>query len=119
MPTILIIDDDPAFLSNLAMLLEFEGHTVLASLDGAEAVQSASERPVDLILCDMMMEPMNGFQILQALRAQAATAATPFVFVTGVSWNTEDAEIPDASGYLQKPFSNDQLLEMIREQLGG
>lgn len=117
MPTILIIDDDPAFLSNLATLLEFEGFSVIVSLDGAEAIQSVSERTVDLILCDMLMQPMNGFEILQAIRQKPETVQTPFIFVTGVRWDMAEANIPDASGYLQKPFDNEQLLNMIRQQL--
>jgi len=60
---------------------------------------------------------MNGFQILQAIRQQPETAQTPFVFVTAVRWDMTEAEIPDASGYLQKPFTNDQLLEIVRQQL--
>jgi CheY-like chemotaxis protein len=116
MATILIIDDEPAFLSNLATLLEFEGFDVIVSLDGIEALQSVKERSPDLILCDMLMQPMNGFQILQAIRQRPETVQTPFVFVTAVKWD-QDVET-EASGYLIKPFSNDELLDAIHAQLG-
>lgn len=115
MATILVIDDDPNFLSNIALLLEFEGFTVIVSLNGAEALESIRQRPVDLILCDMLMSPMSGFEILQALQQNPETASIPFIFTTGVHW--EGVEIMGATGYLQKPFSNDALLELIREQL--
>jgi two-component system, sensor histidine kinase and response regulator len=119
MVTILIIDDEPAYLSNLAMLLEFEGFTVITAHEGQEALETASKNPVDLILCDMLLEPINGFQILQTIRQQKETTTIPFIFVTGVRWDMKEAAIPDASGYLQKPFSNDQLLKLIREFVGG
>jgi len=116
MTTILIIDDDPMLLSNLATILEFEGFSAIVSLNGPEAIESLSERPVDLILCDMLMEPMNGFEILKSVRNNPNTVGTPFVFVTAVSW--DGVEIDGATGYLMKPFTNDRLLEIVREQLG-
>jgi len=116
MATILIIDDEPDLLANLATMLEFEDFTVIVSLNGPEAIQSLQDRSVDLILCDMLMQPMNGFEILQAVRESPETAGIPFVFVTGVHW--DGIEIMGATGYIQKPFSNDALLDVIREQLG-
>lgn len=117
MATILIIDDEPLILNNLAQLLEFEGHTVLASLDGEDALQTAFEHPVDLILCDMLMHTISGFQILQAVRQNPKTACLPFVFVTAVKWD-EEVET-GANAYIYKPFTNDELLEVVHQQLGG
>ncbi len=116
MATILIIDDEPLFLSNIAQLLEYEGFTVIVSLDGADALQVAFERPIDLVLCDMLMHTISGFQILQAIRQKPETAQLPFVFVTAVKWDPEVET--GATGYLFKPFTNDELLEVIRQQLG-
>jgi CheY-like chemotaxis protein len=115
MPTILIIDDEPNFLANLATMLEFEDFTVIVSMNGPEAIQALQERSVDLILCDMLMQPMNGFEILQAIRQIPHVEHTPFVFVTGVYW--DGLEIMSVSGYIQKPFTNDVLLDIIRAQL--
>ena len=116
MATILIIDDEPLLLSNLAQLLEYEGFTVIVSLDGADALQTAFERPIDLILCDMLMNTLSGFQILQAIREKPQTAHLPFVFVTAVKWDPEVET--GATGYIFKPFTNDELLEVVHQQLG-
>lgn len=116
MATILIIDDEPLILSNMAELLEFEGFTVLKSLDGEDALQMIFAQPIDLILCDMLMQTLNGFQILKAVRNNPATARLPFVFVTAVKWD-EEVET-GATGYIYKPFQNDELLDVVRQQLG-
>ena len=116
MATILVVDDDPMLLSNLATILEFEGFSVIVSLNGTEAIESAAQRPVDLILCDMIMEPTNGFQVLQAIRNNPDTAHIPLIFVTAVDW--DGIAIDGASGYIMKPFTNEQLLGAIQEQLG-
>jgi CheY-like chemotaxis protein len=118
MPTILIIDDDPVFLSNLAQLLEFEDFRVIASVNGHDAIASLQVRSVDLILCDMLMQPMNGFEILQAIHQNLKTAQVPFVFITGVQWNSADVDVTGVADYLIKPFTTDKLLEVIRSQLG-
>jgi CheY-like chemotaxis protein len=118
MPTILIIDDEPEFLSNLAQLLEFEDFRVIAAVNGHDAIASLQVRSVDLILCDMLMQPMNGFEILQAIHQNPKIAQVPFVFITGVQWNPADAEVIGVTGYLIKPFTTDKFLELIRTQLG-
>ncbi|MEO8607728.1 MAG: response regulator [Chloroflexota bacterium] len=117
MATILIIDDEPQLLSNIAQLLEYEGHTALACLDGENVLQTAFEYPIDLVLCDMLMPTLNGFQILQAIRENPQTAHVPFVFVTAVKWDPEVET--GATGYIIKPFTNDELLAVIHQQLSG
>jgi CheY-like chemotaxis protein len=119
MATILIIDDEPEYLSNLVQLLEFEGFRVVASVNGHEAVESLQARSVDLILCDMLMQPLNGFEILHALRQNPQTAQIPFVFVTGVQWNPAQAAVIGVADYLIKPFTTDTFLAVVRAQLNG
>jgi CheY-like chemotaxis protein len=114
MATILIIDDEAILLKNLKMMLEFEDYEVITSTDGAEAIAILEERAVDLILCDMLMNPMNGFEILQAIQQIPQAAQTPFIFVTGVKWNPEEAAVIGVSDYLIKPFTREALLDMIQ-----
>ncbi len=116
MATIMIIDDEPILLSNIAQLLEYEGFTVLVSVDGEDVLETIFERPIDLVLCDMLMHTISGFQILQAVREKPETAHLPFVFVTAVKWDPEVET--GATGYLFKPFTNDELLEVVHQQLG-
>jgi CheY-like chemotaxis protein len=117
MTTIFVIDDDPEFLSNLAELLEFEGFNVIVSLDGAEALENLRERPVDLILCDMLMKPMDGMKIMRAVRANPDIAHIPFVFITGLRPDEIKGGVAEASGFLIKPFTNDTLLNVIAEHV--
>jgi CheY-like chemotaxis protein len=117
MATILIIDDEPAILDNMRQLLMLEGHTVLTSLDGQNAIKTATEQPVHLILCDMLMQSTSGFQILQAILNKPATAHIPFIFVTAVKWEP-DMET-GASDYLFKPYTNDELLSVVHKHLPG
>jgi CheY-like chemotaxis protein len=114
MATILIIDDEPILLKNLKMMLEFEDFEVIMSTDGDDALRVLRECNVDLILCDMLMYPLNGFQILQAIQNMPEAVDIPFVFVTGVKWNPAEAEVSGVSGYLIKPFTRNSLLETVR-----
>jgi CheY-like chemotaxis protein len=114
MATILIIDDEPILLKNLKMMLEFEDFDVVMSSNGDDALRILQEQKVDLILCDMLMHPLNGFEILQAVQSRPETAQIPFVFVTGVQWNPAEVEVSGASGYLIKPFTRTSLLDTIR-----
>jgi CheY-like chemotaxis protein len=115
--TILIIDDEPDYLNNLVQLLEFEDFRVIASVNGHEAIDSLQARSVDLILCDMLMQPMNGFEILHALRQNPQTACIPFIFVTGVQWKPSQAAVIGVADYLIKPFPTDKFLAVVRAHL--
>jgi CheY-like chemotaxis protein len=100
----------------LAHVLKFEGFDVIVSFDGAEAIRSTIERPVDLILCDVLMKPLDGWHILDEVHTNPNTAQIPFVFMTGLERDL-DREI-DVSGYLVKPLSNEQLLAVVSQHLG-
>jgi diguanylate cyclase len=117
MATILIIDDEPVLLKNLKMMLEFEDFEVIMSTDGDDALRVLRERKVDLILCDMLMYPLNGFEILQNVQNRPETADIPFIFVTGVKWNPAEADVNGVAGYLIKPFTRASLLEVIHANL--
>jgi CheY-like chemotaxis protein len=119
MVTILVIDDEPIILNNLTLLLELENFNVIASIEGKDALNLLHDEPVHLILCDMLMVPMDGFEILRAIRQNPATAAIPFVFVTGMRYSMAEARAMGVSGYLVKPFTRAGLLEMVHHQLLG
>jgi CheY-like chemotaxis protein len=114
MLTILIIDDDPILVSNIAQIVEFEGYRAIVSLDGYEAIDSLQSRSVDLILCDILMLPMSGFDILAAVKSNSKTRHIPFVFITGSEWNLDQAKTTGVVAYLKKPFTFDKLLEIIK-----
>jgi DNA-binding NarL/FixJ family response regulator len=119
MKKILVIEDEPEMRRNLVTLLRLEGFHALAAGNGRQGVEVARCEHPDLILCDVMMPLLDGHGVLEALRAEAASAATPFIFLTA------RGEKPDirtgmnlgADDYLTKPVSKAELLAAIRARL--
>lgn len=119
MKTILVIDDDQIMRENLQELLEMENFRPVLAANGAAGLQAAREAVPDLILCDVMMPQMDGYAVLAALRGDAATKRTPFIFLTA------KGEHPDiragmnlgADDYLVKPVRATDLLEAIAARL--
>lgn len=117
MTTILVIDDEPILLKNIALMLEFENFDVLTTLDGQTALDILQNQTIDLIMCDLMMHPLNGLEIFETIRQNPKTMNIPFVFITGMQRVNPKAEIPLKAGYLSKPFSRVGLLDMVKRQL--
>lgn len=116
---ILVVEDEPQMLRNLLTILRAEGFHALGAPGGEEGVSLArSERP-DLVLCDLMMPGMDGFGVLGQLRADAATASIPFVFLTarGERDEVRAGMNSGADDYLTKPVKVDDLLLAIRVRL--
>ncbi len=119
MKTILVIEDQPQMRRNVCTVLEMEGFEVLTAENGRLGVAAAKEDLPDLILCDVMMPELDGYGVLQSLRAHKPTATTPFIFLTA------KGEKPDvrtgmnlgADDYITKPFGTDELLARLRAAL--
>jgi DNA-binding response OmpR family regulator len=114
---VLIIDDD-ADIRRIAglSLSRLGGMEVIEAAGGAEGVRRAAEERPDAILLDMMMPFMNGSETLAALRAQAATALTPVIFLTAKSVEVEVERMKalGAAGVLIKPFDPRTLAADLR-----
>lgn len=115
MKKILIIEDEPEMRSNFATFLRFEGFDVAEAPNGRQGVAMARRNPPDLIICDVMMPELDGYGVLHALRAEPATAATPFIFLTAKG---EKADLRfgmnlGADDYLTKPVAFDDLLAAV------
>ena len=82
MSRILVVDDDPRNIGVLEALLLPAGHEVLAATSGADALALCAQVPPDLVLLDVRMPGMDGFEVCRRLRASAATEAVPIVMVT-------------------------------------
>ncbi|TGG93303.1 response regulator [Natronospirillum operosum] len=118
--TILIIEDEPTVLDNVAEILELEGFDTLQSLNGGEGLSVAREHKPDLIVCDIMMPMMDGFDTLKRLRSEPEISQIPFVFLTAKVAD-EDKRLGrelGADDYLTKPFTRDGLIKAIRLRLG-
>jgi DNA-binding NarL/FixJ family response regulator len=120
MPTkILVIEDDEDMRTNLSVILNMEGFTVQVASDGDEGIRRAQKDRPDLILCDVMMPGMDGFSVLQALRADAQLNAVPFIFLTarGAREDLRTGMTLGADDYLTKPATRDELIAAIQSRM--
>lgn len=116
---ILVIEDDARLRSQCVELLKLEGYDVAEAKNGREGVERARHAVPDLIICDITMPEMNGHRVLETLRAEAATANVPFVFLTGWS-EQQDVRTGmnlGADDYLTKPVVPDELFASVQARL--
>lgn len=116
---ILIIEDQAPMRRNLALLLEMEGFDVVTAPDGVAGVEIARRELPDLILCDVMMPEMDGYGVVQSLRADRQFASTPFIFLTARG-DKSDIRIGmnfGADDYLTKPVIREDLLAAVQARL--
>ncbi|MCK5639348.1 MAG: response regulator [Gammaproteobacteria bacterium] len=121
MAQILIVDDSPTETHILSTILDKHGYTVITVDNGEDGVTAAAEKKPDLILMDVVMPGMNGFQATRKITKSPETSHIPVILVT-----TKDQETDrvwgmrqGAKDYITKPVSEDQLIEKITTQLSG
>jgi CheY-like chemotaxis protein len=111
-PSVLVVEDDRDIRDALSEALAFEGYRVAAARDGADGLARARALHPDLIVLDLMMPVMTGFEFLEARRADRALSATPVIVVTA----RHPAEV-DGCEILHKPFDLEALLSTARRVL--
>jgi CheY-like chemotaxis protein len=109
---LLVVDDDKEILATMQDLLEEEGYSVRTAADGVEAVYAMAQRKPRMILLDLMMPHMTGWEVLEAMKADPALADIPVCVATG---RRHEAPPKAATYVLQKPFTVDELLEVVRQ----
>ena len=116
---ILIVDDSPTTLMMEKMILKQEPYELIVAKDGQEAVDLAIEHQPDLILLDVVMPVMDGFEACRQLRERAATRSTPIIMVTtrGEEKHVELGFESGCSDYVTKPIDGLELLSKIRNYL--
>jgi two-component system, OmpR family, response regulator len=116
-PRLLVVDDEPAIRELLFLALRFEGWAVRTAEDGAGAVRTAREFSPDVVLLDVMLPDMDGFEVLRRLRAEAPRL--PVVFVTARDAPADRAAGLAAGGddYVTKPFGLDDVVTRLRRLL--
>jgi two-component system, cell cycle response regulator len=118
--TLLLVDDQPANLEYKASLLEPAGYRVIAAVSGAEALAVLHTERVDLVVSDVVMAHGSGFELLGAIRADAALRSLPFLFLTATARDSGSQArglALGAEGYLLRPIEPEHLLARIREAL--
>lgn len=113
--TVLVIEDDELIRDGILNILSSREINAIAAVDGRSGLQLAKEIIPDLILCDVRMPQLNGYEVLSELRQDSRTAEIPLIFLTAE--NTLDATNSGANGYLNKPFTTAQLLSAIAPYL--
>lgn len=115
MKKILLIEDEKSLRNDVAEMLEFEGFDVTTAENGLIGIHKIGENIPDLILCDVMMPELDGFEVLTKVRGIKATELTPFIFVTAMAEreNTRNGMNLGADDYIVKPFTRDELLNSV------
>ncbi len=120
MARILIVDDSPSQLTGMRRIVEALGHSVVTAEDGAAGVAAAKKHVPDLILMDVVMPNLNGFQATRQISKEPTTAHIPVILVTTKDQETDKAwgMRQGAKAYITKPFNEAQLEAAIKEHLG-
>lgn len=119
MKTILFIDDNTEMLENTAELLELSNYKVYTASNGKDGVKIAKKENPDLIICDVMMPGLDGYEVLHILSQDPKTEMIPFIFLTAKSGKSDFRKGMNlgADDYLTKPFEEMDLLSTIERKL--
>ena len=117
---VLIADDEPNIVISLEFLMKREGYEVSVARDGQAALDAIVRDRPDLVLLDVMMPGKSGFEICQAVRADASLAGVKILMLTAKGRDTDLAKgtALGADAYMTKPFSTKELAARVRELLG-
>lgn len=120
MAKVLIVDDSQSHLYSLSQIVEGEGHEVITAESGEQGVEKAKAELPDVILMDIVMPGMNGFQATRAMSKEASTEQIPVIFVTTKNQETDRiwGMRQGAAGYVTKPVDKQDLINAINEALG-
>ncbi len=118
---ILIVDDEPNIVISLEFLMKREGFEVEITADGEAALQALAERIPDLVVLDVMLPKMNGFDVCRQIRADSRWRGIKILMLTARGRDTEIAKGlgVGADVYVTKPFSTKDLVAQVKQLLGG
>lgn len=116
---ILLVDDSGTILMMEKMILAREPYDLVTAKDGKEAIEKAATERPDLILLDVVMPHLTGFEVLEALRSHESTKTTPVILVTtrGEAANVEAGYAGGCNDYVTKPINSVELITKVRNYL--
>ncbi|MBS1626724.1 MAG: response regulator [Bacteroidetes bacterium] len=116
MLTILVIEDEEFLRNNIVKMLQLKGYTCYAAINGIDGVTKAKQILPNIIVCDVMMPGIDGFEVLTQLKADITTQNIPFIFLTARAdaIDKNRGNTLGASLYLTKPFSIVDLLKAVQ-----
>ena len=118
---ILVVDDEPNIVLSLEFLMRQAGYDVQTAADGEEALEAVREEPPSLILLDINMPKLNGYEVCEAIRANPEWNGTRIVMLTakGRDIEREKGLAVGADDYVTKPFATQDVVAKVREILDG
>jgi DNA-binding response OmpR family regulator len=119
MANILVVDDEKDALTAIEAVLSSEGHEIILAEDGVRALESVSAHPPDVIVCDIEMPKLKGFDVLAELRKDPVTSKIPIIFLTGrtdITALVRSMEL-NVNDFLTKPFTMQELIAAVNIQL--
>lgn len=116
---ILVVEDNPANLELVRYLLQHAGHTVISAADGTEGLATAQRERPDLVISDLQMPHMDGYELLTRLRAEPSLQETPVIAVTAFSMSGDRNKVMLAGfdGYLSKPIVPETFVAQVESWL--
>ncbi|MGA1622823.1 MAG: response regulator transcription factor [Synechocystis sp.] len=119
MEKILVIEDESAVRDNIAEILELAQYEVITAADGVKGLELIRQQTPDLIICDVMMPQMDGFEVLETLQSDPDLAAIPLILLTAMAdlQNLREGMDLGADDYLTKPFDLNELLISVSSRL--
>jgi len=117
---VLLAEDEPNIVESLTFLLRREGFEVEVHLNGAEALSAALAAPPDVVILDVMLPQLDGFEILRRLRSDTRSENLPVIILTakGQREDRETALVEGADRFITKPFSNAELVDAVKGLAG-
>lgn len=115
MTRVLIIDDETEVLRNVGEMLEMEGYEVSIAVNGREGISQAAANSPDLVICDIAMPYLDGFEVVHALRNSPLNPNVPVIMITGLRDQRiiDQIRVIGANAALTKPFTRSEILTVI------
>jgi len=117
---VMIVEDEPNIVESLSFVFSREGWQVAAALDGNSAIDRLLSDPPDVLVLDLMIPPVNGFEVLKRVRSEASLKKLPVLVLTakGQEKDRHTALRLGADAFVTKPFSNRDIVQQVRDLAG-